>query len=285
MTQVSKNVAYSEAVNATAQNDNAGRNEQKVIATPEVVTVSVDEFKKRFKFYKNNRGTGTDEKRAREIAKSIAFKGTGWLLDVVTVDKATGTVIDGNTSGMARLIAHDEYGVDLQVQVRLVELPEGMDVSKATAEFNTHRKQWNLNNFVWNHIKEGHQNYIRIKDLCDKLGGLFIKNGTTYEWSYAGSLCGRTVKQEMRDGKFELRDRDFNKRLAFGREVNAIWEKAGRPGQGSWAEPFIISLHKFKTDYPNAYKLDHILTNVKASDFDGSQNQRVWRDRIYNWSK
>ena len=285
MAQAKKQVAVSKAVEATAQNDNAGRNEQKVITCPEVVTVSIEEFRKRFKFYKHNRGTGTDEKRAREIAKSIAFKGTGWLLNDVIVDKATGTIIDGNTSGLARIIAHDEYGVDMQVRVRLVELPDGLEVWKAASEFNTHSKQWNLNNFVWNHINEGHQNYIRIKDLCDKLGGLFIKNGTTYEWSYAGTLCGREVKQEMREGKFELRDRDFGKRLAFGKEVNAIWEKGGRPNQGSWAEPFIVSLYKFKTEYPKAYKLDHILANVKSSDFDGSQSQQVWRERIYNWSK
>lgn len=285
MAEAKKNVAVSKAVNATAQSDNAGRNEQKVITCPEVVTVSIEEFKKRFKFYKNNRGTGTDVKRAEEIARSIAYKGTGWMLNDVVVDKASGTIIDGNTSGMARIIASEKYGVDMQVRVRLVELPKGMEIWKAASEYNTHSKPWNLNNYVWNHIKEGHQNYVRLKDLCDELGGLFIKNGTTYEWSYACSLSGKTSKTDMRNGKFELRVRDYNKRLVLGKEVNAIWEKAGRPNQGAWAEPFIVSLYKFKSDYPKAFNLDHILTNVNASDFDGSLAQRTWRDRIYNWSK
>lgn len=269
---------------SAAQFENTGENN---ILKKTIINFTPEDFDKRFKFYEHNRGNGTDEERAEEMAYDIAYNGTWWMIQPVCIDRKSGIVIDGNHSGRAQIIAHNKYGVNLLIPVELVDLPNGMDKSKAVQILNNERKQWTLEMYIINHIKEGHRSYINLSLMADELGYFFKEDDGKVRWRYLSSLAGKSQQDKLRDGTYSLDKQQMDKQIKFGREILDIWRSAGSPKVGPWMEPFIFACFKLKETMGKSFdieKLKKILQTEKArSEFDGSLSTQRWQEKLCNY--
>ncbi|MBO7732270.1 MAG: hypothetical protein J6S67_06950 [Methanobrevibacter sp.] len=257
------------------------------ILTKEFINVTPEDFRKRYKFYENNRGNGTDVDRAEEMAYDIANECTWWMIQPVCVDKRTNVVIDGNHSGMAMLIAHEKYGVNLLIPVELVDVPSKMTTSKAVQTLNNERLQWTLEMYIINYIKEGNKNYKNLQDMADELGYFYKEDNGKIKWRYLSSLAGKVQQEKLRDGTYVLDKQQKEKQIKFGTEILELWRAAGMPKPAAWIESFITAVFKLKEVMGRSFdsdKLKKILGTEKArKEFDGSQSAKTWQERISGW--
>ena len=220
--------------------------------------------------------------RVEDIAYSIAYEGTGFLLMPIVADKVTKTVIDGNTSGLARLVAHKKYGVNLDMHVIEVDLPKGMSVPEAVQTFNECRNNWQFVHYVLTGINEGKPDFIRLKSMIESIGTPFINDSGSYRWRYATSLSGKNQTEAVKNWAYTLSKKDMEEQIQTGVEVRELWEAGGCPTIGAWFEAFILAYVKAKDFYGSALKFQKLKNHIKEHKgfFAGYEGTKSWTNAI-----
>lgn len=245
-----------------------------------VFYMDADSFFKTYHPYKYNRGEGTDEDRARKIAREF-----NPLLTVpIIVDCKSKTILDGHHLSRAIQIINTESDHKIpEILVQEVRLPNGMKVGKAVQVFNNNRKGWDLSDYIENYIKEGYADYIRLKELADNIGPFFHEENK-YRWRYTSALSGKSQQDKLRDGTFSLSKAEYEKQLVFGKEIQELWEAGGSPKVGPWAEPFILAVWSIKDYWGKNYNFNKMLNvfmeNGKHIFESSSLSSKVWKDNI-----
>ena len=257
----------------------------KTIKPKKVFYTSVEDFLKKYHWYENNRGMegGVDMDRVEDIAYDIAYNETDWMLMPAVVDVKTKTVLDGNTSGRAQVMANQEYGVDLQILVIEVELPKGLSVHKAVRIFNNERINWSLIQIIKNEIQEGNKDYIRLDMMARALGEFFMDDYGKPRYRYASALAGASKQKELRSGEYTLSKKDMAAQSKLGEIVSRCWEAGGKPSVGPWAEGFVVALVKVANFMGAAFNAEKLVAAFEEEGyklFDATTKTEVWKDRI-----
>lgn len=250
-----------------------------------VYYMDTDKFFATYHPYEFNRGTGTDEERARKIAREFNF-----LLTVpVIVDPKSKTILDGHHLSRAIQIINTETENRIpEILVQEVILPRNMNVGKAVQIFNNNRKGWDLSDYIENYIKEGYVDYIRLKEMADNIGPFFHEDNK-YRWRYTSALAGKNQQDKLRDGSYSLSKADYEKQFALGKEIQAFWKAGGSPKVGPWAEPFILAVWNIKynpltSKFYDFNRLLEIFTLKGKEIFASSSlSTKVWSDNILEY--
>ena len=238
----------------------------------------------------NNRGGDINWDRVHMIAKSIVEEGTEYLVMPIIADMTTHIMTDGGHTYYALREVLEEYGFDFPVMVIYVEYPAKKSIDVVTAEINNDRNGWELENFINLQILQGNKNYINLKKMAEEVGGAFIKKGNKEKirWRYLSSLCGHSCQQELREGTYQLSDKQMSEQIELGNMINNLLNKAGVTQIAAWLESFILAFVKGITQY-NARGMKNYYTSVynriDTIVFDGSQSTCVWAERLSGMDK
>lgn len=247
--------------------------------------VTPEEFMKKYHWYVFNRGNGTDPERVSQIAQSIAFNGTDWMLMPVLVNAKTHTVLDGNTSGAAQIEAYQKYGWQGKIMVLEVDVPSNVTDHIGVQKLNNERDGWQLEDYILTAINEGKVDYIRLKEMVESLGMFFYdKEKDKHQWRYTSSLAGSNQAIKIKEGKYVLTKKDVEEQTTTGKEVIEMWNIAGQPKIAAWVEAFIFAWIKTKAYFGknlNYTKIKKYLATEEGKRlFDGNQSTKVWVDRF-----
>ena len=247
--------------------------------------LSLQEFKRTYKWYKENRGGKVDWDRVHEIARSIVYNNTGWLVMPIIVDAKSKTVLEGWHTGHALEEVEEKYGIKVIIIVVEVNLPENVTVGDAVKMYNNKRKGWTLEMFILDYILHGVPDYKRLKEMAEKLGDFFIDEDGKIRWRYVSSLCGKCQQDELRDGTYTLSKKDMDAQMVTGTEILGLWEAAGKPKIGPWMEGFIIAWCKLKDMFGKSLNYEKFKTKVAnhKNEFDGANPAKVWSERFGAW--
>ena len=280
--QTTKSAKATKVVANAVQN---GDTELSNVTPKDVKWVTPEEFMKKYHWYVFNRGNGTDPERVSQIAQSIAFKGTDWMLNSIIVNARTNTVLDGNTSGAAQIEAYQKYGWQGKMLVLEVEVPSNITDHLGVQKLNNERDGWVLGAYILTAIKEGKADYIRLKEMVESLGMFFYdEEKEKYQWRYASSLAGSNQTDKIKEGTYTLTKKDVEEQTATGREVIEMWNIVGQPKIAAWVESFIFAWIKTKAYFGknlNYGKIKKYLATEEGKRlFDGNQSTKVWIDRF-----
>lgn len=235
----------------------------------------------------NNRGGEKmiDWKRIHEIAYSVAYLNTSWLLMPLIVDTQTKMLIDGHNTFLAMKELYDKYDIDVEAAIMWITLPKWVSVDEATALFNNKRAPWKLANYIMMYALKGNKNYVNLGDMATKLGGVFVKDNGEIKWRYAAALGGRNFQDALKDGNYVLTDKMMDEQTKLGKMVNALLEKAGQTNTGPWVEPFVIacvSVLGGMSQKATEIKFNHLMNNIQNVVFDGTLSTLTWKGRLMN---
>ena len=258
---------------------------RKLIKRKTVKWVSVEDFLKEYHWYKFNREKGTDMERVADIAYDIAFNNTGWMLPPVIVNAKTKTALDGNTSGQGQVMAYQKYGVDLEIMVVEVELPEGMTDHQAVHILNDLRKNWRLRDYIGSCLQQKKADFLRLQELALLLGECFVSSTGEAQWRYTLALSGSSQQeQRIKEDRFVFTKGDQEQCFEVGSEIVKVWKMVGSPKTGGWFEAFIFAWVNVRNIFGKNFKLDKLYRFFSTDNgrrmFDGSENTRVWVDRL-----
>jgi hypothetical protein len=247
--------------------------------------MSIENFLLSTKWYEHNRGGKIDWARVHQMADSIANRDTDWMVAPIIVDSKTKTVLDGWNTGHALAEAKEKYGYDEEVGTLFINLPKGVTVSYAVKELNNKRKGWTLEMYILDYIRNGIDDYRRLKEMAEALGEFFVESDGDIRWRYTAALKGKSQQNELKTGVYTLSEKDMQDQIETGTEVLGLWEAAGKPKIGPWMEGFIIAWCNAKAPFGKkavsfAYKkLVNSFKNGKLV-FDGTSQAGVWSQRF-----
>lgn len=240
----------------------------------------------------NNRGGITDPKKVERIADSVVYSDTEYLMMPIIVDMATKIVTEGNHTYKSAIKIYEDYGFEFPVLVVYREYPKDKDIDEITAEINNDRDPWKLVNYINLYILQGNKNYINLKKMAEEIGGVFIKNGEI-RWRYISALCGRSCQQELRDGTYQLSDKQMAEQIELGKMINNLIEKASKSQESAsriaaWLESFTLAFVHGISQY-NARGMKNyynsVYNRIDSITFDGSQSTCLWAERLSGMDK
>lgn len=249
---------------------------------------TLDEFTKKYKRYVHNRGIegGVDVNRAKAIAREIRTLGTYWLINPILVNKRTKTMVDGHTTLEALKILRDEYGIELDVPVCIIDVPKEVSDAQAIQMFNNIGLPWKLLMYVLNYAQEGNKNYQALIEMCKTLPEGYFHRGEDILIRNTAALGGKCQQENLRTGKFKLTEEDVQTQMELGNTVNRILVAAGKPKSGQWTESFIIAVYKLNETLGKAFNVDKLVRvlesnkNNERSIFNGNTTTKYWQENI-----
>ncbi len=249
---------------------------------------TLDDFLKKFKRYIYNRGLegGVDLNRAKAIARDITALNTFWLVNPIFVNKRTKTMVNGHHTLEALKILRDEYGIELEVPVCIIDIPAGISDAQAIQMFNNIGLPWKLLMYVLNYAKEGNKNYESLIEMCKNLPEGYFHKGEDLLIRNTSALSGKCQQENLRQGKYKLTSEDVKEQVAFGEVINRILVAAGSPKSGQWTESFIIAVHQLRETLGKAFAVDKLVNALENNQnnarnlFNGSTSTKYWRENL-----
>ncbi len=276
---------------ATAGTQSAGSGSKKTCKTykREVRQIMISALADCIKVNPNNRGGNINWKRVHTIAKSIVEDDTEYLVMPITADYNTNIITEGHHTYFALLEVLEKYGCDFPVVVIYVHYPANKLIDEVTAEINNDRSGWQLDDYVNLQILNGNRNYINLRNVAEKVGGVFIRDNGKIRWRYVSALCGHSCQTELREGTFQMTDKQAAEQIELGTMVNNLLSKAGATDHiTAWLESFVLAFVHGISQYNARGRKNYYSSVYKRIDtitFDKSESTSLWAERLSGMDK
>lgn len=250
------------------------------------VYVKASKLFNKYKPYYANRGQGwegMDMTRVMKIAKSIigsneippVYNGTYWLVNPIIVNVKTGMIVDGHYTVAALLKVLELSGWDLEAIVIEREFPKGLSDMTIVSMFNNTRKPWPAEQYIECYVKEGVEDYIKLKEAALKLGGPFVKLNGKPNYRYVSALVGTSQAGSLKKGTFKYNPVIVER----GERVKELFYAISKTRQTSaWFESFIVAYSKQEEANPKAFKV--FMNNADKFVLDGDTTEEGWSEQF-----
>lgn len=240
-----------------------------------------------FKFLDSNREVYMPH--ASRIAKAIIEKGQAPFIDAISVDINTYIVVDGQH----RLTAFKKawaLGFDVEMDVRFKNYPK--DMLPIIIDMNTNHKNWTTNDRV-NSLREDGNTIDKLIEFCNddahpllhRTNNKGVKKPTLRYAS--GLILGKSITQEIKDGRVQISDAQFENGKRLYKEAEAILDTLHLKSKtGGWMEHFFTAWYNVRQDEMYNETINKIgFENIvyKLSEFvdrttDGGKKD--WEERL-----
>lgn len=275
---------------ATAGTQSAGSESKKTCKTykRDVRQIMISALPDCIKANPNNRGGNINWDRVHYIAKSIVEDDTEYLVMPLTVDYNTNILTEGTHTYFALQEVFEKYGFDFPVVVCFVHYPTNKSIDKIQAEINNDRKGWQLDDFINLEILNGNKNYINLKKVADNVGGVFVKDNGGIRWRYLSALCGHSCQTELREGTFQMTDKEAAEQIELGTMVNNLLSKAGVTSIKAWLESFVLAFVRGISQYNARGRKNYysaVYDRIDTITFDNTESTCTWAERLSGMDK
>ena len=248
--------------------------------------VKASQLFKLYKPYYANRGEGPegmDTARVMRIAKSIIgteaigsnYTGTYWLVNPIIANAKTRMIVDGHYTAAALNKVLELTGWDLEVLVLEREFPKHLSDMDIVSMFNNSRKPWAAEQYIECYVKEGKEDYIKLKKAAIELGGPFVKKNGKPNYRYVSALLGSSQSGTLKKGTFKYNPVIVER----GERVKELFYAISKTKQtSSWFEPFIVAYCKQEETNRNAFKV--FMKNTDKFVLDGCTNEEGWTEQF-----